>query len=113
VCVARNSSSGSPIQASISVNNDWGGGYCAVLNVTNPTPTSFSNWNVEIDTKLATVYTSWSGTLSSASGIVGIAPQAWNASLSPYEKDSSIGFCVNRNVAGDGTVASVLATTAY
>lgn len=103
--------SGSPLQAGLSISTDWGSGYCATLSVTNPTALSVNNWSVLIDTNQSVTYTTWNGTFSATSGTVTISPAFdWNRALAPNETDSSIGFCANRHVAGSGALPFVLST---
>jgi hypothetical protein len=113
VCAALPSGSGSPLGATISINSDWSAGYCGVLNVTNPTDQTYNSWSVELATGLDTIYTLWNGTPSASMGNISVTPLQWNAMLSPHEKDSSVGFCANRNVPGSGTLPVVLSTAAF
>lgn len=101
-CQSGNCSSGvcappsGTVQASLSFSTDWGGGYCAVLNVTNQASLPTTNWSATIDTHGTTLYTSWNGTFSGATGILSILPIGWNNVIQPGSTDSSVGFCANR-----------------
>lgn len=102
----------SSVVTTLSFTTDWGGGYCAVLNVTNNSASSTSSFTVNLNTNASTIYTSWNGTFSGSSGAVTVTPCcSWNASLSPGETDSSIGFCANRSTPGSGTLPIVVSSS--
>ncbi len=92
---------------------DWGGGYCAVLNVNNSSASLATSYTVNLNTNASTIYTSWNGTFSGSTGAVTVTPAfSWNATLDPGETDGSIGFCANRTVPGSGVLPTVVSTTA-
>ncbi len=100
------------VSTNLTFTTDWGGGYCAVLNVTNGTANPTTGFTVNLNTNASTIYTSWNGTFVGSSGPVSATPCcSWNAVLSPGATDSSIGFCANRAVAGSGTLPFVVSTT--
>jgi Ca2+-binding RTX toxin-like protein len=104
---------GTLVSTSLSFTTDWGGGYCAVLNVTNAATVLATSYTINLDTNASAIYTSWNGAFSGASGAISVTPAfPWNATLDPGETDSSIGFCANRNVPGSGTLPFVLSTSA-
>jgi len=71
-----------------------------------------SSFTVTLDTNQSAIYTSWNGNFGGSSGLVDVSPCcSWNASLSPGETDSSIGFCANRDVPGSGTLPLVVNTS--
>lgn len=104
---------GTLVSTSLSFTTDWGGGYCAVLNVTNASTSLATSYTISLDTNASTIYTSWNGAFSGASGAITVTPAlTFNATLDPGETDSSIGFCANRSVPGSGTLPFVLSTSA-
>jgi hypothetical protein len=101
------------IETQLTFSTDWGGGYCAVLNVTNNAAQPTTGYTVTLNTNASTIYTSWNGNFSGASGTVTVTPGfPWNVSIPPGATDSSIGFCANRAVPGSGTLPFVVSTTA-
>jgi hypothetical protein len=102
---------GSPLEAALTFSTDWGGGYCAVLNVLNPSAASISGWSAVINTNQSTIYTSWNGNFSASSGSVSIVPnQSTNLAIPAHATDSSIGFCANRNNANSGLLPFVVSS---
>jgi len=99
-----------PLSTQVTSSNDWGAGYCVVLNVRNSSASLATGFTVTLNTNGATIYTSWNGTFSATSGAITITPLDWNARLDPGEIDTSIGFCANRAVAGT-TLPLVVSTT--
>jgi hypothetical protein len=95
----------------ITFTTDWGGGYCAVLNVTNNATSATTGFGVTLNTNASTIYTSWEGTFSGMSGVITVTPDAEHAVLDPDETESDIGFCANRSVSGSGTQPFVVSTT--
>ena len=103
---------GNEVTTSIVFTTDWGAGYCTTLEVTNNTTQTASSFAVTLDTNASTITSSWNGTFSGSSGEITVTPCcSWNATLSPGETDSSIGFCANRTVPTSGTLPFVISTT--
>jgi Ca2+-binding RTX toxin-like protein len=111
-CQAPAGSTPNLIQTELSFSTDWGGGYCAVLNVTSSATAPTTTFTVTLDTNQSTIFTSWNANFSSASGTVSVIPGAGNSVIEPGETDSSIGFCANRTTPGSGTLPLVVSTTA-
>jgi hypothetical protein len=90
-----------PLTATLTPTNDWGSGYCATLRVSNAGPQATTSWNVSLNTNGSTLYTSWSGVFSAASGLSSVAPAAtWNQRIPPGGSNDSVGFCATRSTAG-------------
>jgi Ca2+-binding RTX toxin-like protein len=103
---------GGALSTNLTISTDWGGGYCAVLNVTNSGTTATTSFTVNLNTNASTIYTSWNGNFVGSSGPVSVTPCcSWNTVVDPGETDSSIGFCANRTVSGSGTLPFVVSTT--
>jgi hypothetical protein len=100
------------LTATFSTVLDWGGGFCQVLSVTNPTPGFAINYAVVFDTHGASIYHSWNASLTTSAGLTTAVPSAsFNTTLDPGETDDSIGICANRTTLGSA-VASVVSTSA-
>jgi cellulase/cellobiase CelA1 len=110
LCAAGPGSTGL-VHTDLGFSTDWGGGYCAILNVTNDASIATSSFSVELDTNGSAIYTAWSGTFSGASGAVTVSPLEWNGAVGPGQTGSSIGFCANRT-SGGTAVPFVVNTTA-
>jgi len=91
---ASSAGSGTGVQASISINNDWGSGYCASLVVKNA-GNSAVTWNVAlpVDGRVSSL---WNGQWSQSGSTLSVSGINWNAVLNPGETNSSVGFCANR-----------------
>jgi cysteine-rich repeat protein len=98
------------LTASLFINNDWGSGYCAVLNVTNGSSNSTTGWQVVVDTLDASVYTTWNGGSFSGAGQHTVNPVGWNNVIQPGATDTSVGFCANRP-GGSSSVPLVVSAT--
>jgi hypothetical protein len=92
-----------PLSATLSVQADWGSGYCAHLEVTNEAASPTTTWNVALNTNGSTITESWNGVFSGSTGSVGVTPGfSWNQSIAPGATNDSVGFCANRP-SGAGT----------
>ncbi len=92
---------------------DWGGGYCARLNVTNVKDVPTTSWTASVNTNQSTIYASWNGNFSPSSGVVVVTPtQASNQAIGPNLTDGSIGFCANRSVQGSSALPYVVSAAA-
>jgi hypothetical protein len=95
------------------IDTDWGGGYCAHLNVTNVKDVPTTTWTASINTNQSTIYSSWKASFSPTSGVVTVTPAlATNQAIGPNLTDGSIGFCANRSVSNSGTLPFVVSATA-
>ena len=83
------------VNSSIEVNNDWGAGYCAALQLTN-SGNSPVTWSVSLEVDGA-VSNLWNGNWSQSGNVLSVSGLGWNAVLQPGQIDSSVGFCVDRN----------------
>jgi cellulase/cellobiase CelA1 len=102
---------GGGLSTELGISTDWGGGYCATLNVTNESTAIATSFTVTLDTNQSTIYSFWNGNFSGSSGEIEVTPCCpWNSSLAPGETDSSLGFCANRAVSGNA-LPLVIATS--
>ena len=101
ICTDGVCTQGTNVVANTVVTNDWGGGYCANINVVNQSAKATKNWSVRIDTNQSSVYQIWNGTRSGNTGTVTMAPSlAWNKVIPSNGSTNSVGFCANRTVSG-------------
>jgi Ca2+-binding RTX toxin-like protein len=99
-----------PLGASFAITDDWGGGFCVGLTVTNPNATDATDIAVVFNLPDGTIYTYWNGVLNGTRGVVTIMPSmSFNQSLYPGEVDTTMGFCVTRDNPWSG--APVVLTT--
>lgn len=82
------------VTAVIDVSNDWDGGYCATLVVTNEGGSAVT-WTVDIHIE-GTIDSLWNGNWKQNESILTVSGSSWNAVLLPGQTDSSIGFCAVR-----------------
>ncbi len=100
------------VRATVTVNTDWGFGYCATINATNLSPVPVSPWNVVLNIGASTIYTSWNGTFMGNTGNVTVTPGfSWNQTIPAGATNSSIGFCANRNTANNGALPVVVSAS--
>lgn len=88
------------VTASLSLSNDWGSGYCASLALTNGATASTVGWSAILEVPGASVYTSWGGAFSGATGTFMVEPLSWTATIAPGATLAGVGFCANRSVSG-------------
>lgn len=89
-----------PAEYNYVIDNDWGSGYCATINVTTASPTPIT-WEVEVDMAAAplngTPGTPWNanGSFNATTRILTATGVAFNAEVSS-SSPASFGFCANR-----------------
>lgn len=84
----------SNVAGSIEIGNDWGGGYCGTLTVTNNTDSAVT-WTLNITVE-GTVTDLWNGEWSQNGSTLQVSGAGWNSTLQPGQSDSNIGFCAER-----------------
>ncbi|MCP8897821.1 endo-1,4-beta-xylanase [Gilvimarinus xylanilyticus] len=77
-------------EATISVSNQWGSGYCADVSIANNGSANISNWTVGLGLNGANITNLWNGNLSGDS----VSPAPHNANIAP-SSSTSFGFCAN------------------
>jgi len=88
-----NEPSSGDIAANVTINDDWGTGYCAVVNVTNST-SSAEDWVVSFPIE-GNVRNMWSATYEQNGNTVTAEGVSWNNIVQPGS-DTSFGFCAIR-----------------
>ncbi|WP_434391503.1 DUF1592 domain-containing protein [Melittangium boletus] len=82
------------VQVSTKVQDDWGGGYCHNVKVTN-TSSSETNWRISLQVE-GTIFNAWNATYKlTGAGVVEFTGVDWNGRLSPGNS-ASFGFCASR-----------------
>jgi glycosyl hydrolase family 18 (putative chitinase)/cellulose binding protein with CBM2 domain len=77
----------------LTIRSDWGSGYCADVQVSNPLPSSLL-WQVSL-TASDTITTLWDAVYSQQGNVVVIRGVAWNRILAPRQS-TAFGFCATR-----------------
>ena len=81
------------MSTSVVKTNDWGGGYCANVNVTNGASTT-QTWRVNLKIE-GTVYTLWNAVWQQSGSTLTASGVSWNATLAP-QATAQFGYCANR-----------------
>ncbi|WP_428240084.1 cellulose binding domain-containing protein [Gynuella sp.] len=82
------------ISAVMNINNEWDGGYCADLVITNESGSAMT-WSVDIPVE-GTVNSLWNGDWSQQGDVLHVAGLDWGTALEAGESLTSIGFCADR-----------------
>jgi len=98
---ARAVSSGSGV-ASVSVQNDWGAGYCANVTIENQGSAAISSWTVVVQVANAKLSNLWSGQYTQAGDRITITPLEFNAVIAGGSS-MTLGFCATTTSATDHT----------
>ena len=104
----------SPFTATLNVYDDWGTGYCARVQLTNPagaTPTT--GWNVVVNTGSSNVTQWWNSPAIPGTGNHTITSVGWNAAIAPNTTYDQTGFCANRAPFTNTMPTVVSATATY
>ncbi|MFN4263390.1 MAG: cellulase family glycosylhydrolase [Thioalkalivibrionaceae bacterium] len=81
------------LSADIFINNDWGSGYCADVNVRNRGSNPVI-WSTEFDVE-GTISSHWNAVLSTSAGRVTASGVDWNRQINPGSS-ARFGFCAQR-----------------
>src|SRR5512145_734368 len=79
----------------ITETNNWAGGYCKSVSITNKGSAPITNWTIVLRTNQSTIYDKWNATFTGTSGDVTIKPVNWNAAIAVGGK-VDFGFCANK-----------------
>jgi len=82
------------VTAEVSIQSDWGTGYCANVQVTNRSSQSVA-WVVSIEVE-GTIQNLWNGLYTLKDGLVEVQGASWNAQVGPGAS-TSFGFCADRD----------------
>lgn len=80
------------LSAVLSLQSDWGSGYCATVELQNVGATAITTWEVQVELSGATVNSRYSADFSSSGTRLVAKPLSWNATLAPSAK-TTFGFC--------------------
>lgn len=78
--------------AQLTVQSDWGSGYCASVSVSNHSNAAVTSWQVVINTNNSTINNLWNGNLN-GNAITGMS---YNSTITAGG-NTSFGFCANTN----------------
>jgi cellulase/cellobiase CelA1 len=76
----------------VDVYDEFAGGYCAYLTVTNTGPTAVNPWAVDFAIE-GTFSGGWNANYSQAGNVLSATPVGWNNYLGPGQSTENIGFC--------------------
>lgn len=93
-CALRGPGAPGIADATVTINSDWGTGYCAAVTVTNHTSQRI-DWTATF-TAQGTIYNMWNATYTKAGSQVTIKGVTHNRTLQPGQSILDIGFCANR-----------------
>src|SRR5512132_1891567 len=82
------------VSAVLNVNNDWGGGYCAAVTLTNTSSAPVTTWQAVLNTNGSTISQIWNGSYTQTGTSLTVNPVAYNAAIAPAGT-ASFGFCGN------------------
>jgi cellulase/cellobiase CelA1 len=83
---------GGVLQATINIYDQFTGGYCARLTVTNTGASAVEPWSVTFAVQ-GTLNQAWNMTYTQSGGSVTAGPVNWNPRLEPGQSTHDIGFC--------------------
>ncbi|RYZ01928.1 MAG: DUF1929 domain-containing protein [Myxococcales bacterium] len=82
------------VTAVLTLGDQWTGGYCANLKVTNASSAAITTWTVTLSTNQSTLTSSWSANFAGSGSTRTVTPVSHNAALSPGAS-TTVGFCAN------------------
>jgi hypothetical protein len=80
------------VTATLSLQSDWGAGYCANVVLANGGTAPVTGWTLTAALNQSTVSSVWSATYTQSGGVITLTPLDWNASIAPGAS-VSFGFC--------------------
>jgi hypothetical protein len=86
---------GTGYSASMTLDADWGSGYCATVRVTNQTPATIWTWTVVAELNASSLTGLWNGRGTVNGSRLTITPQNYNSVLTGAAS-TSFGFCAQR-----------------
>jgi pectate lyase C len=87
-------------EATLTIGDDWGGGYCANVSIRNNGSSEITSWAVGLNLNGSTVNNIWSGTINGST----VTPADYNARIAPGSQ-TSFGFCATGS--GRTSIASL------
>jgi expansin (peptidoglycan-binding protein) len=97
------------VSATLSLQSDWGAGFCAGVTVTNTSAAAITSWQVLVNLNQATVNQSWNASVTASGGQLTAAPLSWNAAIAPAAS-VTFGFCAT--TAGSANRPALISVTA-
>jgi DNA-binding beta-propeller fold protein YncE/mono/diheme cytochrome c family protein len=86
--------SSAKVTASLSLQDQWSGGYCANLKVSNGSSAAISTWTVTLNTNQSTIASFWSANFSGTGSTRTVTPLGYNAALGAGAS-TTVGFCAD------------------
>ncbi|HSY22904.1 MAG TPA: cellulose binding domain-containing protein [Polyangiaceae bacterium] len=80
------------VSGSLSLQSDWGQGYCANVTVTNSGSATTTSWTAVVNLNQSALSNAWSATTALSGTTLTATPLSWNAALAP-NASTTFGFC--------------------
>jgi hypothetical protein len=96
---SRTSSTAEPliasgVNATLTLQSDWGAGYCAEVTLQNTSAAAVTSWTAVIELNQSTVTNLWNGTVTRSGTQITVKPvAAWNSGIAPGASLGAFGFC--------------------
>jgi uncharacterized repeat protein (TIGR02543 family) len=90
--VATEALSSNGVNATLSLQSDWGAGYCANVVLANTSSSAVTSWTVVVELNQSTLSQLWSGMHTQSGTQITVTPTDYNASIAPGAS-TSFGFC--------------------
>lgn len=78
--------------ALLTMQTDWGVGYCANVDISNNGTVAVTSWTAVVNFSNATLSTLWNGTPTVADGLMTVVPLEFTAHIAPGDTQN-FGFC--------------------
>lgn len=86
------------VNVQLTLQSDWGAGYCANVSLQNTSSAAVTSWSVVIDLNQSTLSNAWSSTTSVSGTRLTVTPAGFNANI-PANGSASFGFCATSSSA--------------
>lgn len=87
----------SSLTSVLNVYIDWGSGFCARLEITNPTNSIINNWTAVVNRVGYTIYESWNALFVENNDSYVVTPEEWTSSVNANATNDTVGFCANKD----------------
>ena len=92
--IRADSLSSNGVNATLTLQSDWGSGYCAEVAVQNAGSVAATAWTAVIELHQSTLSQIWSATATQSGSRISVKPVSWNSSIAPGAS-VAFGFCGN------------------
>ena len=95
--MAAQAQAASPVTLTYVVNNQWSGGYCATVKVSNPNSEAVA-WSGALTVR-GTVNSLWNAQWTQSGSTLTLKGLDWNKTIAGKASVESVGFCASSNAA--------------